>query len=63
MRFCLFGDAMNTAARMEQLGRANCIHASCAVFERTPGEKWQKRSGLLEVKGKGKMQSYFLEPQ
>ncbi|QDZ21225.1 guanylate cyclase [Chloropicon primus] len=58
-RFCLFGDAMNTSARMVQTGPANCIHTTKDVADLTPEEPWEKLK-LIDVKGKGSMQTYLL---
>jgi class 3 adenylate cyclase len=56
----LWGDTVNTASRMETTGVPGCIQ----VTERTHdllGERYlfQER-GLIRVKGKGKMRTYFL---
>lgn len=57
----IFGDTVNTAARMEQLSEPMCINVSeearkaappnCCFLERPP----------CEVKGKGVMRMYFLD--
>ena len=59
LRFCLFGDTMNTAARMEQHGKPRHIHASRAVRDAASSEKWIE--SFTEVKGKGKMQTFYLK--
>ncbi|CAB9499837.1 Receptor-type guanylate cyclase gcy [Seminavis robusta] len=63
-RFQLFGDTVNTAARMESNGAPNKIHMSqdTARILHEAGKKWcKKRDDLVEAKGKGKMQTYWLQ--
>jgi class 3 adenylate cyclase len=71
-RFCLMGDTMNTASRMESTGSPGKVHISehfkQALEETVPEfEKDGLTSFLFEdlgsmaVKGKGDMQTYFLE--
>ena len=64
-RFQLFGDTVNTAARMEENGVRNRIHVSqeTANLLIVAGKKnWIKsREELVAIKGKGDMQTYWVE--
>jgi len=61
-KFSLFGDAMNTASRMESTGVPGRIHVSEATRNLLPQEEWEATGGV-EVKGKGRMESYLWNPQ
>eukprot|EP00980_Cylindrotheca_fusiformis_P001367 scaffold343_cov94-Cylindrotheca_fusiformis.AAC.3 len=64
-RFQLFGDTMNTAARMEQSGERNRIQLSQATADMLTEAglaSWiTPRSSRIYVKGKGDMQTYWLQ--
>jgi len=63
-RFQLFGDTVNTASRMESTGRVNMIQVSPQTANLLKEEGFGKwvipREHLVEVKGKGMMQTYWL---
>ena len=59
-RFCLFGDTMNTAARMGQKSIPQHIQTTQDVVDLVPDECWEKLQ-KIEVKGKGLMQTYLLK--
>ena len=60
-RFCLFGDTVNTASRMESNGVAGRVHASKATRDLLPDEDWEATGGV-EAKGKGVMETFLLIP-
>ncbi|CAB9500133.1 Receptor-type guanylate cyclase gcy [Seminavis robusta] len=64
-RFQLFGDTVNTAARMESNGTRNRIHISSETAELLKaGGKFHwlvKRTDKIVAKGKGEMETYWLE--
>ncbi|GFR52070.1 hypothetical protein Agub_g14593 [Astrephomene gubernaculifera] len=60
-RFCLFGDTINTASRMESTGVPGAIHVSAATRDLVPGEPWEATGGV-QAKGKGLLQTFLLRP-
>jgi class 3 adenylate cyclase len=63
-RFQLFGDTVNTAARMESNGRRNKIHISGETADlliEADKENWiTPREDVIVAKGKGALQTYWL---
>jgi len=56
----VWGDAVNMASRMESTGVSGQIQASQEVYERLAGQFiWEPR-GAIDVKGKGRMPTWFL---
>lgn len=58
----LWGDVVNTAARMESHGEPGRLHVTEAVASALAGSRYTLAArGVIEVKGKGPMSTYFLE--
>lgn len=56
----VWGDAVNLASRMESTGVPGRIHVSEEVFQQLAHEFAFESRGLIEVRGKGHMVTYFL---
>ena len=65
-RFQLFGDTVNTAARMEHTGMPNRIHLSddtAQILISSGKSHWlSPRDKAVSIKGKGAVQTYWLNP-
>jgi len=66
-RFQLFGDTMNTAARMESNGQRDMVHISQAtadLLEKAGKGHWvTPREDVIVAKGKGEMKTYWIKPR
>ncbi len=57
----LWGDAVNTASRMESNGTPGEIQITRATYELLKDEFVCRARGTIEVKGKGQMETWYLE--
>jgi class 3 adenylate cyclase/uncharacterized protein HemY len=60
LSYDIWGDTVNTAARMESHGEPDMIHCTEEVFKALNNDFIFKERGEMEIKGKGVMKTYFL---
>jgi len=58
----VWGDTVNTASRMESHSLPGRIQLSAATKSALGGRYRFERRGIIEIKGKGMMETYFLNP-
>lgn len=56
----VWGDAVNVASRMESTGEPGKIQVSPETYERLKNDFALETRGVIEIKGKGQMQTWFL---
>ncbi|HIK30282.1 MAG TPA: hypothetical protein IGS31_02850 [Oscillatoriales cyanobacterium M4454_W2019_049] len=56
----LWGDAVNTASRMESHGIPGTIQVSATTYDRLKDKFTLEFRGEMDIKGKGKMNTYLL---
>jgi class 3 adenylate cyclase len=56
----LWGDAVNTASRMESHGLPGCIQVTESTYQYLKDKYILEERGIVQVKGKGDMITYFL---
>ncbi len=59
----LWGDTVNLASRMESHGVSGKTQLAATTFERLRERFPCEERGIIEVKGKGSMKTYFLNPE
>jgi class 3 adenylate cyclase len=59
--FDIWGDTVNTAARIEGAGRPQALTASKSTFERLGSDAKGYSLGLVSLKGKGEQEVFVVE--
>lgn len=62
LQYDVWGDTVNVASRMESSGQAGRVHITEAIVNAIENTEYRiEERGEIEVKGKGKMHTYWLE--
>jgi class 3 adenylate cyclase len=59
----IWGDAVNTASRMESNGEIGKVNISEATYNLVKNDFSFDYRGEMDAKGKGKIKMYFVEPK
>ena len=59
-QYDIWGDTVNIASRMESHGEAGKVHISNATYELIKNEFNCECRGVIPIKGKGQMETWFL---
>ena len=57
----IWGDAVNTASRMESHGLPGQIQVTVSTYEILKDKFVFEKRGIIDVKGKGEMRTFFLK--
>jgi adenylate cyclase len=57
----VWGDTVNVASRLESTSEPNRIHVSSAVADRLRDAFALEPRGMIDLKGKGSTQTFFLD--